>query len=104
MRKSQRAFTLVELAVVLLIIAVSVAIAFPSFSHGTLERVRMRSSVSRLADVAQYAYYRAVSTRLTHLLYLDTQQGSYWVVSKTPDGEQTPVTDGLELQGQFDLQ
>ena len=94
-------FTLVELAVVLLIIAACVTVVFPKFSNGLLDQQRLRSSVSKIAGIAEYARQRAVSTHLTHLLHLNIEQGTYWVTAHTPDGKLIPMTDGLKLKGRL---
>ncbi len=94
-------FTLVELAVILLIIAACVTVVFPKFSNGLLDQQRLRSSVSKIASVAEYAHQRAVSTHLTHILHFNVEQGTYWVTAHTPDGKLMPMTDGLNLTGKL---
>ena len=101
MQWRQGGFTLVELAVILLIVAACVTVVFPKFSNGFLERQRLRSSVSRIASVAEYAHQRAVSTHLTHLLHFNIEQGTYWVTAHTPDGKEVPMADGLNLTGRL---
>jgi prepilin-type N-terminal cleavage/methylation domain-containing protein len=94
-------FTLIELAVVLLIIAACVTVVFPKFSVGFLDRQRLRSSVSRIASIAEYAHQRAVCTHVTHLLHFDIEKGEYWVTAQTSDGKVTPIPDGLNLKGRL---
>ena len=101
MRRQQDGFTLIELAVVLLIIAACVTIVFPKFSVGFLDRQRLRSSVSRIASVAEYAHQRAVCTHVTHLLHFDIEKGEYWVTAQTSDGKVIPILDGLNLKGRL---
>ncbi len=101
MQCRQGGFTLVELAVILLIIAACVTVVFPKFSNGLLEQQRFRSSVSKIASIAEYARQRAVSTHLTHLLHFNIEQGTYWVTAHTPDGKLMPMTDGLNLKGRL---
>ncbi len=94
-------FTLVELAVVILIIAACITVVFPKFSNGLLDQQRLKSSVNKIAGVAEYARQRAVSTCLTHMLHLNIEQGTYWVTAHTQDGRMMPVTDGLNLKGRL---
>lgn len=94
-------FTLIELAVVLLIIAACVTVVFPKFSVGFLDRQRLRSNVSRIASIAEYAHQRAVCTHVTHLLHFDIEKGKYWVTAQTSDGKVMPIADGLNLMGQL---
>jgi len=101
MRRYPNGFTLIELAVVLLIIAISVTVAFPRFGSGMVDRARLRSSASRIASVAEYAHQRAACARLTHLLHLDIANGTYWVTGQTSDGQRAPITDNLGLKGQL---
>jgi len=101
MRRHQNGFTLVELAVILLIVTVCVTVVFPKFSVGFLDRQRLRSSVSKIASVAEYSHQRAVCTHVTHLLHFDIEKGKYWVTAQTPDGKVMPIPDGLNLRGQL---
>lgn len=97
----QGGFTLVELAVILVIIAACVTVVFPKFSNGLLERQRFRSSVSKIASTAEYAHQKAISTHLTHLLHINIEQGTYRVTAQTQDGMPVPMADGLNLTGRL---
>ncbi len=94
-------FTLVELVVVLLVIAACVTVVFPKFSNGLLDQQRLRSSVSKIASVAEYAYERAVSARLIHRLSIDIERGTYEVTAHTTDGKIVPIGDDLRLGGRL---
>jgi len=93
MRRCLKGFTLIELAVVLVILAISVTVLFPKFGTSRFQQIRFRSSANRIASVAEYAHQRAACARLIHLLYLDTEKGAYWVTSQTSDGQVVPITD-----------
>ena len=101
MQWRQDGFTLIELAVILLIVAACVTVVFPKFSVGFLDQQRLRSSVSRIASVAEYAHQRAVCTHLTHLLHFNIEEGRYWVTAQTSDGKVMPIADGLNLTGRL---
>lgn len=101
MRWHQDGFTLVELVVILLIVAACVTVVFPKFSVGFLDQQRLRSSVSKIASVAEYAHQRAVCTHVTHLLHFNIEKGKYWVTAQTSDGKVMPIADGLKLMGQL---
>ena len=103
MQCRQDGFTLVELAVIFLIIAAFVTVVFPKFSNGLFEKQRLKSSVNKIASIAEYAHQRAVSTHFTHLLHFNIEQGTYWVTAHTPDGRPVPMTDGLNLKGRLPL-
>ena len=68
-----------------MIIAACVTVVFPKFSVGFLDQQRLRSSVSRIASVAEYAHQRAICTHLTHLLHFNIEEGKYWVIDKIKD-------------------
>jgi len=101
MRKWLKGFTLIELTIVLVIVAFSAAIVFPKISAGLDGQSGLRSSANRLADIADYAYNRAASTRQMHILHIDREKGMYWVTSRKTDGQEMPVTNGLNLKGQL---
>ncbi len=101
MRRRRDGFTLIELAVVLLIIAACVTVVFPKFSVGFLDRQRFRNNVSKIASIAEYAHQRAVCTHVTHLLHFDIEKGEYWVTAQTSDGKVMPIPDGLNLKGRL---
>jgi Tfp pilus assembly protein FimT len=94
-------FTLIELAVILVIIAACVTVVFPKFSDGLLDQQQLRSSVSKIACIVEYAHERAVSTHLTHLIHFNIEQGTYWVTAHTPDGEFMQMAEGINLKGRL---
>jgi Tfp pilus assembly protein FimT len=101
MQQRQDGFTLVELVVIIVIIASCVTIVFPKFSHSLLDQERLRSSVNKIASIAEYSHQRAVSTHFTHLLHFNIEQGTYWVTAHTQDGKMMPVTDSFNLKGKL---
>ena len=101
MRWRRDGFTLIELAVVLLIVAACVMIVFPKFSVSFVDQQRFRNSVSRIASVAEYAHQRAICTHVTHLLHFNIKEGRYWVTAQTSDGKVVPIADGLNLKGRL---
>ena len=101
MQCRQDGFTLVELAVILLIIVACVTVVFPKFSNALFEQQRLKSSVNKIASIAEYARQRAVSTHFIHMLNFNIEQGTYWVTAHTPDGRLMPITDGLNLKGRL---
>ena len=75
------AFTLIELIVVVAILSLVVAVAYPKLSGGLLASERLRNSVTALAAVASYARDQAVATRRMQVLSLDLKSGAYSVAS-----------------------
>lgn len=101
MRRGSDAFTLIELAVVLLVIAVSITIVFPKLNVDWIQRARLRGTANRIASIAEYAHQLAACARLTHLLNIDAVQRTYWITSQTSEGKEMPITDNLDLKGRL---
>jgi type II secretion system protein H len=78
-------FSLIELMVVLLLIAVMSAMIIPAM-HGTYEDALLRSTARRLVDVLNLANSRAVTLNQTFQVRLNTTEGKYWLepVRKAP--------------------
>ena len=99
MRKHPNAFTLIELTIALLIIGISAAIVFPKLTGCLVQRAKIRSSVNRITALAEYAYQQAACTRRTHVLYLDTEKGAYWVAIQPSDEQTIPTPENSILKG-----
>jgi len=100
MRKCTNGFTLIELVVVVLILTLSLTVVFPRV-NSLDQKSLLRSCVNRIASVAEYAHQRAACTRLTHILYFDTEKKTYWINSLGSDGQEMPITDALNLKGRL---
>jgi len=85
------------LIVVIVILSLAVAVAYPKLSGGFLASERLRSSVSALAAVASYARDQAVATRRTQVLSLDLASGAYSVASASPPAPDTESPAAPEL-------
>jgi prepilin-type N-terminal cleavage/methylation domain-containing protein len=101
MQRRPNAFTLIELAIVLLVIGISAAIVFPKLTGNVVQRAQLRSSVNRIAALAEYAHQQAACTRRTHVLYLDPEEGVYWVARHTSDKHIVPGVDNSILKGRL---
>jgi prepilin-type N-terminal cleavage/methylation domain-containing protein len=75
-------FTLLELAVVLLIIGLIMAIAMPQF--GMLRGAELRSEARRLAARCHYLYEEAGAQKVLLRMNLDLNHGSYFVTRLDP--------------------
>jgi type II secretion system protein H len=75
---TRRAFSLIELMVVLLLIAVLSAMIIPAM-HGTYEDALLRSTARRLVDVCNLANSRAVTLNQVFQVRLNTKEGKYLV-------------------------
>lgn len=72
----QLGFSLIELMVVLLLIAIMSAMIIPAM-HGTYEDALLRSTARRLVDVFNLANSRAVTLNQTFQVRLNTKEGKY---------------------------
>src|SRR5262249_39879054 len=69
---NSRGFTLLELVVTLLVLAVAVAVVTPTIGRSTENR-RARAQVARLTAMLRHAREQAITTRRAHALVVDPQ-------------------------------
>jgi len=81
---SQRGFTLLELIITLLVIALAVGLAVPTIGRST-EAVRVRAEVAGFSAILRHARERAIVTRTAQAVVIDGQRVSR--VAGGPDGE-----------------
>jgi prepilin-type N-terminal cleavage/methylation domain-containing protein len=81
-RENSAAFTLLELAVVLLIIGLVLAIAMPRF--GAFQGAELRSQAHRLATRGHYLYLEAGAQKVLLRLNFDLNHNSYFVTRLDP--------------------
>lgn len=65
-----RGFTLLELLVTLVVLALAVSVVVPSVGRG-MDAVRARSDVARFSALLRHARERAITTRRPHAVVLD---------------------------------
>ena len=82
-RGTQSGFTLLELIVTLLVLALAAGIALPSIGRGT-ETVRARADVSRFAALLRHAREQSITARRPHEVIID------------PPGHRVSVKAGTE--------
>jgi prepilin-type N-terminal cleavage/methylation domain-containing protein len=98
--RRQFAFSLIELMVVLLLIAIMSAMIIPAM-HGTYEDALLRSTARRLIDVLNLANSRAVSLNQTFQVRLNTTEGTYLLEPMKPLPG-TPPPQFAPFKGIFD--
>jgi prepilin-type N-terminal cleavage/methylation domain-containing protein len=74
---AERAFTLIELLAVLLIMALVAGLTLPNLSLGA-ERVVL-GEAQDLASIFAFARQRAVATAVPHRIVFDLDEAAYWV-------------------------
>lgn len=83
-RSEQRAFTLLELLVVIAVISVTLGLLIPSF-HKTFSDIQLNACVQDMVSFIRYARERAIVENTVFRLNLDMGEGSYWLTKKEPD-------------------
>ncbi len=99
MRKFSKAFTLIELTVVIFIISLSLAIALPKITRASDPQFLLRVSTNKIANVLEYAYQQAASKRLTYFLNINSINGTYWISRQNKYDLEAAVNEQLKLDG-----
>ena len=102
--KSRRAFTLIEMVVVVVLIAVMAAMIIPEMK-GSFDDALLRSTSRDLINVFDLASSRAVSLNQSCRVELDTQSGRYFVEREVRGGVQenyVPLKDVSGAEGRLD--
>jgi len=87
-----KAFTLIELTVVMVIIAIAAAMVLPWSSRHDVAREQFRKTMQHLAAAGTNAKHLAVSTSKLHVLSVELDEGRFYI---TADGEDEPVDETL---------
>src|ERR1051325_5199658 len=94
-RPFRRAFTLVELMVVITIIAILTGVMVLEMG-GSYEDALLKSNARKLIDVCDAASNRAIAAHQAQILKIDAGSGKFVVKTKAPEAEETDaqVTEG----------
>jgi prepilin-type N-terminal cleavage/methylation domain-containing protein len=105
-RRIRRGFTLLELVLVMLLIAISLSVAAPSL-RGFLSGSKSRDAATHLLSVMQWARGRAAAEARIYRLNISAQDGSYQVMvqqgeqfveSPSDFGQVFAIPDGMTMQ------
>jgi type II secretion system protein H len=102
-RAGQRGFTLLELMVVIVLLAIMTALIIPEM-RGTFEEALLRSSARKLSDVFTVANSHAITRHELHRVRLEMSSGKF-LVEKVSDGagqRYTPLRDVPGAEGTVD--
>lgn len=89
-----RSFTIIELLLVVVIIAVIAALAVPNFG-GTYARVQLRKAADDLAYHMRYAQSYAITKNTPVRLEFDSSFAQYWLTRRSADDAAQDVFIGL---------
>jgi|RhiMetdeSRZDD1v2_1073273.scaffolds.fasta_scaffold74722_3 general secretion pathway protein H len=82
----ERGFTLLELIVTLIVIALATGVAIPTIARST-EAVRVRAEVASFSALLRHARERAIVTRRAQSVVIDTAAHRVSRLAGGPDGE-----------------
>src|SRR5687767_1937274 len=80
-RHLRSGFTLIELVMVLVVVAAALAVAAPSLG-GWRRGQRLQSAGDEFLAVARHGRALAVANAQVHRLYVDANNGTYWLMAQ----------------------
>jgi prepilin-type N-terminal cleavage/methylation domain-containing protein len=93
-RSRERGFTLIELSIVILILAIVARFAIPKIR--SITGAELRATTRRLAYTTRYLYEEAALSGAMFTLYLDLDRQEYWIERADPQtGETVEEADVL---------
>ncbi|MCD6415438.1 MAG: prepilin-type N-terminal cleavage/methylation domain-containing protein [Planctomycetes bacterium] len=101
MARANKGFTLIELIVVMVILGIAAAVAFPRLDAFAARRTALAAGANKVAALAMHARSGAVSSGTMRLLCIDTKTGRYWVCPRAPGRDETPSEADSEMQGRL---
>jgi prepilin-type N-terminal cleavage/methylation domain-containing protein len=84
----QRGFTLLELVVTLLVLALAIGLAMPAIGRST-EAIRARAEVARFAALLRHTREQAITTRRAHALVVEPQGHRVRIVAGADEVRET---------------
>jgi len=97
---SKRAFTLVELLLVLVLVAMISAISFPSFVHN-YEQFQLKETANSLSSLMRYAQGRAVALGREHRLEFSPDYATYRMAVRAADPDDPAEKNFTKVPGKF---
>ena len=91
--KDKKGFTLIELAVVIVLVGAFLLVAIPKFK--SITEVNIKSASRRLSGIIRYLYSEAVFRKTVYKLAFDIDRGEYWIQVLDGNEFRTPTDDPL---------
>jgi prepilin-type N-terminal cleavage/methylation domain-containing protein len=95
----RRAFTLLELVVVLMVVGICATVVFPKLSRLLVREPEPWRSGRQFLRLAQYARELALATESTFVFSLDTNSGNYWIAGPERDQQAGGIPGASDLKG-----
>ena len=96
--RSQGAFTLIEILLVVLVLAVIVGISIPNFQN-TYQKFSLKKNVDDVLYTMRYAQSRAVMKNLIVRLEFNEDFSQYWLTQEEPSEESTDKITFEDVDG-----
>ena len=93
----RRAFTLLELILVLAIIAIVVGMAVPRL-HGFARGRQTAQCAEQIVALTRYARSQAITHGVPYRLNLDSSNGTYWLTMQQDDGQFVQFANNVGFQ------
>ena len=97
----ERGYTLIELAVVILILGIVLMVAAPRLTPFLME-TRLDSSARQLATFCRYTHAQAILTKTYLVLHIDIDAREYWVTAIIADAA-AGLTQGNEEPEEIEI-
>ena len=94
-----RGFTLLELLVVLMILALAAAVAGPSIGR-TVDTVRARAEVARFSALLRHTREQAITSRRPHALVVDPPAHRVTIMAGEEVRESRSLPDHLDIEAE----
>lgn len=97
----KKAFSLIEIILVVLILSVVAGLIIPDFSH-TYSQAQLQKAANGLAYLMRYAQNRAIVKNFRIRLEFDSDFSKYWLCEEIPGSRQkTDVAMFKKISGRF---
>lgn len=91
--KDKKGFTLIELAVVIVLVGAFLLVAIPKFE--SITEVNIKSASRRLSGTIMYLYSEAIFKKTVYKLAFDIDRGEYWIQVLDGNEFKAPTDDPL---------
>ena len=98
-----RGFTLLELIVTLMVLAIAAAVVTPAIGRGT-QALQARAEVAGFAATLRHARERAINVQRTHLVVVDPKEHRVAIVAAPTGGEEKEFRETRTLSPKLTIE